>query len=438
MTAFSDDFLFGCATSAYQIEGGIENDWEQWARDGRLGPRAPCGRATDHWNRYEEDFDRLVELGAGAYRFSVEWARVEPEPGRYDEDAIQRYVEMVDALRTRGVEPFVTLLHFTHPTWFHERCPWHDLGGEAPERFGAFARRMAEAFGERVRFYTVLNEPNVWIEGAYVAGLIPPRTKSLQAAGAAMAGLLAGHAKAAAALRSVVPGVQIGVAHNHVRFEPSRGAHPFDRVARHYVEHFHNRVFLEGLTTGRLRFGHIPGLRMAHDVPEAVGTLDFVGVNYYARVFVEARLSGFEVFYEDRAGRGVTDLGWEVHPEGLTLALTEAGRHGLPVYVTENGLDDRDDSRRSAYLYDHLQAVLAARRAGTDVRGYFFWSLVDNFEWLEGFVPSFGLYAVDRDTLERTPTNAAELFRTIAKSRRLPEARPAQQTRPGDGRTPVG
>lgn len=432
-----DDFLFGCATSAYQIEGGIENDWERWAREGRLGPRDPCGRATDHWNRYEEDFDRLVEIGADAYRFSVEWARVEPEPGRYDEGAIAQYVQMVDALRTRGVEPFVTLLHFTHPTWFHDTCPWHDLEGDAPERFAAFARKMAEAFGERVKFYTVLNEPAVWIEGAYIAGLIPPRLKGIRLAGAAMAGLLRAYARASSVLREVVPGVQLGIAHNIVSFEPSRAWHPFDRIARHYVDHFHNRAFVEALRTGRLTIGHVPWVRVSHDVSDVVGTVDFIGVNYYARVFVEAGIRSVKVFYEDRSGRGVTDLGWEVYPEGLERALVDASALGVPVYVTENGLDDRDDSRRAAYLYDHLAAVASARAAGVDVRGYFFWSLIDNFEWLEGFVPSFGLYAVDRDTLERTPTAAAALFGQVARGRTLPDVRPDERVRRGTGRKHV-
>jgi beta-glucosidase len=435
-------FLLGCATSAYQVEGGITNDWSAWAEAGRLkDPHTRCGAAADHWRRYAEDFDLLRDLGADAYRFSVEWARVEPEPGRYDAAALAGYRDRVRALRARGVEPVVTLLHFTHPPWFHQTCPWHAGGGQAAARFSAFVARVLEALDGQARIFTVLNEPGVWLAAAYLAGVIPPGLRSVGLLAEAGAELIRAHAAAARQIRAAVPGAQIGVAHHVLRMAPARPWHPLDRAAARYGAHVFNHAVPRALTNGVWQLGLLPGIRRRVDLPEAAGSLDFIGVNYYSRAFVQPRVlprPDLALFYEDRGGAGVTDLGWEVHPAGLTAALKELAAYRLPLYVTENGLDDRDDSRRAAYLHDHLAAVLDAVDAGVDVRGYFHWSLMDNFEWLEGFGPRFGLYTVDYATQARRPTRGAAHFQAIARARALPADRPPETRRPGAGRVKVG
>jgi beta-glucosidase len=414
--AFPPSFLFGCSTSAYQIEGGIENDWSAWERAGRCkDPATRCGHATDHWNRWERDVDLLAALGVQAYRFSVEWSRIEPRPGEWDEAAIARYVAIVDALRARKIEPFVTLLHFTHPPWFHAACPWHLE--DAPHRFGRFADRVASAFGDRVRFYTVLNEPAVWLTGAYLKGKIPPGEKSLLLLYAAASGLVRGHVRAHAAIKRAHPSAQVGVAKHYMHFSPSRATSPLDRIAARAIAHQFNHRFVRALMEKR--------------------ALDFLGINFYSRVYVET-LPRVEVFYEDRDGRGTSDLGWEIHPSGLSEAVLDMNRYGLPIYITENGIDDRDDSRRSAYLHDHLGALLDAMGVGADVRGYLHWSLLDNFEWLEGYLPRFGLYRVDYGDLTRTLTRGGEYFQRVIRERRLPELRPEARIRRGTGRVTPG
>lgn len=443
---FPDGFLFGCATSAYQIEGGIRNDWSLWEEAGRLKEgSARCGRATDHWNRWPGDFALLQSLGANAYRFSVEWSRIEPEPGRYDDRAIARYVEMASALRDLGIEPFVTLLHFTHPIWFHETCPWHSGGGRCVERFEAFAERMGRAFGDRVRFWTVLNEPGVWLTGAYLAGVIPPGRRNLLELGRAFVAQVRAHAAARRVLKRLSNGrAQIGIAHNVLRFAPARRDRLGDRLASRFAAEFYNHAFIRALVSGRVHIGGAPGFGFQIDeiVPEAAGTLDFLGINYYSRVFLEltpfsaGRMPWLSTFYEDRGTHGTTDLGWEIHPEGLTEALLDMARYQLPIYITENGLDDRDDSRRGAFLYDHLAAIRAAIARGADVRGYLHWSLVDNFEWLEAYGPRFGLFSVDYQTMARRRTRAADLYEAIIREQALPPARPEPRVRKG-GRTPV-
>ncbi len=434
-----DDFLMGCATSAYQVEGGIDNDWTAWSEAGRL--KTPCGRAVQHWQRWQQDFDLLEGLGANAYRFSIEWARVEPEPGVFNEAALAQYGRMAKDLRARGIEPCVSLLHFTHPRWFHDLCPWHDLNADAPARFARFTERVLQALDGAAEMFTVLNEPGVWLSAAYLGAAIPPGIANIAQLARAGAQMLRAHAAATRVIRAAVPRAKIGVAHNVLRFAPDRARHPADRIAAHYVAHAFNHALPRAFTTGKWQLGLLPGVRKSFDLPELVGSLDFLGVNYYSRVFVRPRLRpqpGVDLVYEDRDHRGVTDLGWEVYPQGMQETLQEMAGYGLPMYITENGLDDRSDTRRSAHLYDHLTEVLEARRQGIDVRGYFHWSLMDNYEWLEGFEPRFGLYRVDRDSFERTPTRASELFRQICSNRCLPERRPAQTRRPGTGRTLIG
>jgi beta-glucosidase len=439
LRAFPERFVFGCATSAYQIEGGITNDWSAWEAAGRLKDKdARNGLATDHWARWEQDFDLLAALGVGAYRLSIEWARVEPERGRYDQAAIAQYGRMLAGLRARGVEPFVTLLHFTHPPWFHGTSPWHEKN-DAPQRFAAFAERIAEIAAPHVQRWTVLNEPGVWLVGAYLAGVIPPGVRGLKNVAAAGAALLRAHGLATQKIRAARADAEIGVAHNVLRFAPSRAFHPIDRLAAAYVSRQFNHAIPRAFESGVFQLGETPGLRFVEPVPEAKGTLDFLGINYYSRVHVDTVLGRpfGRLSYDDREGRGISDLGWEIHPRGLTELLLEMKRYGRPIYITENGIDDRSDTRRAAFLHDHLGAVLDAVDRGVDVRGYFHWSLLDNFEWLEGYPPRFGLYRVDYPTQARTLTKGGEHYRTIIERRALPSVRPPEEKRLQTKPTPV-
>jgi beta-glucosidase len=440
---FPQHFLFGAATSAYQIEGGIENDWSRWEAEGRLkDPAARCARASDHWERWESDFDLLNRIGANAYRFSIEWARVEPKPGVFDDRAIDRYVKMIDGLRARGVEPMVTLLHFTHPAWFHEQTPWHMPGPEPADRFARFVEHLMPALAGRVKMYTVLNEPGVWLSGAYLGGVIPPGLKDRKALARAAVNMVRAHGRARAVIKKIGgEQVQVGIAHNMLRFLPARKFHPGDRLAAYLGSELYNHALIRALLTGRMRLAMIPGSGIADGhVPEAKDSLDFIGVNYYSRIFLKLKAFGgvgLDPFYEDRTGSGISDLNWEIYPAGLTECLVEMSKHGLPLYVTENGIDDRDDSRRATFLYDHLSAVLDAIDRGADVRGYMHWSLIDNFEWLEAFGPRFGLFRVDYQSYERTPTRAAELYREIIAAGALPDVRPAGVIKRGVGPQPI-
>jgi beta-glucosidase len=373
-------FLFGCATAAHQVEGGNSNDWTRWEAAGRT--REPSGAACDSWNRFDADLACLQALGANAYRLSIEWSRLEPAEGAWDA-AAARYREMLAKLRAAGIASMVTLHHFTLPTWVADRGGAEWAGGA--DAFAAFAVRSARAIGEPDLWCTV-NEPNVVAFMGYVAGIFPPGAHNPARALRVMRNLDRWHHAAVAALRSAGFHAPIGLAHHMRPMDPLNPANPAHRVAAKLFE------------------------RAFHAIPErGFADSDWIGLNYYSR---------------DRIGLGTVqptpgapqnDLGWEIHPEGLYRCLLALKRFGKPILVTENGICDAKGDKRPAFLADHLAAMARARDEGVDVRGYFHWSLLDNFEWAEGYAPRFGLYAVDPATFERTPASGAGEFRAAAR-----------------------
>jgi beta-glucosidase len=408
-------FLLGTATSAHQVEGGNDkNDWALFeAEAGRIARGERSGKADDHWNRVAEDVELMKKIGANAYRFSVEWSRVEPSSGFWDDAAWDHYQDEVNRLREAGIVPMVTLLHFTLPAWLAERG-----GLTAPDFARAFARFAGEAaarFGNSVELYCTLNEPNVAMYNGYVQGIFAPGQKSNSAAVAAFAGMVRAHGAAARAIRARNPNARIGVAMNLILFEPKRWYNLLDVVVTRFANSAFNWAFLDSVAAERVRF-RAPGFPSIDEPnPELSGSLDFIGVNYYRRDIVSFA-PGQPGLVRNEPGDGErTDLGWEIHPEGLLRVLREAHRrYGRPIYLTENGLADAAGAKRGPFIRDHLAAVSVAVREGIDVRGYFHWSLLDNFEWAEGFEPRFGLYRVDYATLERTAAPGAEVFAELA------------------------
>ena len=404
--------LFGVAVSHYQVEGNDPCDWTRWEAADRTKGGA-CGGAAGSWERYEEDAALAAGLGANAFRFSISWSRVEPRRGVFDEAALARYRRFVERLVSLGLEPVVTLHHYTHPAWFHDETPW--TSPSSVEAFVLFARHAARALAPHVRLYVPFNEPLVFLLGGFLDGQIPPGLADPRAAARALDHLFAAHAETAAVLREEAPGAAVGIAHNMMDFAPDRAGHPLDsRLARH-ARRVYNVAFLEAFATGRWDLRIPPFTRFKGRRDALVGSLDLVGVNYYSRLHVRF----------PAATRVLTQFAYRD-----AALLSDAGRLGLPVLVTENGLADGRDALRPAFLRSHLAALAAAEAAGVQVAGYLHWSLLDNFEWLDGYGPKFGLFSVDPATLERRPRPATEVFRELGKSflgRAMPET-PAQKS----------
>jgi len=412
-----NDFLWGAATSAYQLEGGPGSDWARWEAAGRLNARHErCGGATGHDRSWPADFALLPAIGANAYRFSVEWSRIEPRRGAIDGPALADVRRRLERLRALGIEPMLTLFHYTHPAWFWE-LGWDSPGGR--KAFAAFASRIADAAGDLVTWYSVLNEPLVFVLGGFLDGCIPPGRKSFAEGARALEGMLHGHVEAASILRDANPRARFGMAHNMLDFAPERPRAWTDRRLAQAADRFYNRALLDAMATGDVDL-HLPFVgRSRFPVAGLPESVDFVGVNYYSRLHLRfpgrSRIAG-DFSYRDRHGRGFTDLGWEIHPAGLAAVLRAAGGIGRPVIVTENGIATRQDAVRADFLREHALVMRHAMNAGVDLRGYFHWSLMDNFEWLEGFAPRFGLFEVDYATFARRRRPSADVFAELGKT----------------------
>jgi beta-glucosidase len=399
--AFPEGFLLGCATSAHQVEGGnTGNDWWDWeARPHRIRDGSRSGDACGWWSgRAEEDLTLAAELGQNAHRLSLEWSRLEPEPGRYDAAAFERYEHLLAHLCRLGMRAMVTLHHFTLPRWVGERG-WLEPG-LAP-RFAKLAAECARRLGALVDLWATLNEPLVLAVMAYLGRAWPPGHGQAASCLRAIRSLRVAHLEAYAAIHRERPSAQVGIVLNMPVFEPARPQHRGDRAVTRAQRFLFNELFLRSL---RRRY-------------------DFIGLNYYGRYAVQFDLGAAGYVFgrhvqQPTVATGHTDWG-QIHPRGLTEQLVSLSASGVPVYVTENGLFDNDDRVRPAFLRDHLAAVFDALQRGADVRGYFHWSLIDNFEWAEGWSARFGLIAVDPAVQRRTPKASAEAYAAICRARGL-------------------
>lgn len=407
--------LWGVALSHYQVEGDDPCDWTDWEK--ALKTRGePCGDAVSSWEQYESDALLAKAAGANAFRFSISWSRVEPRSGAYSDDVLGRYRRLIEHLVAIDLEPVVTLFHYTHPSWFHATTPW--TSSASVERFARYTRKVVEALGNSVRMYVPLNEPLVFLLAGYLDGQIPPGIRDPVLFRTAFNNMLTAHAAAASVVRELNPDAAVGVAHNMMAFAPDRWWNPLDRLLARAAHRCYNESILEAFATGRWSFVLPPLLRIKGRSDDLPGSLDFFGVNYYSRLHFRSpgRERGIGDFhYRDRSGHGLTDNGWEVIPEMLTPLLIGASQAGFPLVVTENGIADGTDAMRGPFLTAHAREIEIVESRGVPIHGYFHWSLLDNYEWLDGYGPRFGLYEVDRSTMRRAARDSVAIFRDLGR-----------------------
>lgn len=421
-----DNFLLGCASAAHQVEGGLDNDWSRMEREQpqRIRDRSVSGIACDHYMRYREDLATLAAMHHTAHRFSIEWSRVEPREGVFLREALLHYRDVVRTCRALGMEPIVSLQHFTLPVWLADR------GGvrcaDAPRLFARFAAACAEALGEDVQWWVTINEPSVLAVFGYLYGEWPPLQPSIRGFLAALGGMARMHAAGYRAVHEVARAhgwaARVSVAHHE---RPMRPLSPRSRVQRAVAvlpNAIFNRWFLRACATGRL----LPPVGRGQKIAALRGSLDYLGLNYYSeqRVRFNARRLR-ELFAEPvvPSDLPLSSFGWTIDSGGLRRAVETLWRQfGLPIVITENGVADEGDELRPQFIVDHLSAVCEAVEAGADVRGYLHWTAMDNFEWAEGYSKHFGLLSVDRETLERTPKPSAAVFAEICRTRTVASA----------------
>lgn len=424
MLQFPKDFLWGVSTAAHQYEGGnLLNQWWEWERDGHIRSRDRSGDACDWWRNAERDLDLCAELGLNAIRISVEWSRIEPKRGEWNREAVERYREILKAIRSRGIRPLVSLHHFTHPIWFEQRGGFTHPAG--PGGFAVFAGRAQEFFGEFCEDWVTFNEPNVYTAFGYLFGEFPPgKQLDLRLAMLALMGLHQAHAFAYERLHAKQANARVGLAINYIHFHPATESRFDQWLAGVYHELF-NLSSLHFLQRGSLpSMWWLPTV----SVQDAKDRIDFIGLNVYSRLHVRFPYPLGKDFgpggifvppHVPQGDRGVDLPYGEAAPEVVTRAVRDYSVLRKPMYVLENGVPDRADRIRPWVMVNTLRHLYDLWHEGHDIRGYFHWSLVDNFEWCEGWTLRFGLYELEPHTQLRTPRPSADLYRKIVAQRGL-------------------
>ena len=438
---FPPGFLWGCATSAYQIEGSPMADgagasiWQRFGQTpGRISGGDTGDVACDHYRRMKDDVALMRDMGLTAYRFSLAWGRVMPDGrGRVNPAGLGFYERLVDELLAAGITPMATLYHWDLPVALDDRGGW--LNPDVAGWFADYATVVYKALDDRVKLWTTLNEPWVVVDGGYMHGVLAPGHRNANEAAMAAHNLMRAHASGVRAYRAEGRH-QIGLV---VNLEPKHlapDASPADRHASVLADAYMNRQYLDPAIKGSYpdELREVYGAAWPNWPVEEVAALavpiDFLGLNYYTRAVVKHDPEGWPVpvVAVKQKGGIYTETGWQLHPQSLTDTLVWMHEHygGLPLYVTENGaafydppsaIDGRiDDPLRVHYLHTHLQAVRNAIEQGADVRGYCAWSLFDNLEWAHGFSKRFGLIHVDFATLERTPKASAKFYADVIAS----------------------
>jgi beta-glucosidase len=415
---FPRGFLWGTATASHQVEGNnTNNQWWKWEEDGHTNGRS--GLACDWWGgRWKEDLDRAAEGGQNAHRFSVEWSRVQPTPDTWDEDALERYRVMLRGLHERGMTPMVTLHHFTDPLWLYDMCGWeHD---DVVPLFEKYVRKVVDALKEYCSYWVTINEPNVYALSGYVAGDFPACNKGLNVAMKVLANMVRGHSAAYRAIHEIQKEARVGFAHHHRPMVPRNPWSPLDRLMRNIRYEGLNMAFPSALSTGVMR---TPVAKVR--IPEAKGTQDFLGLNYYSVDTVSFHIGKpNELFthseYPKEADMSDTNFLANI-PEGLFDTIKWGMRlfPNLPILITENGVEDADDHMRPRYIAQHIHQMWRAVNFNFPVKGYFYWSLVDNFEWERGWTQRFGLWDLDVETQKRIKRPSADFYAEICKENGL-------------------
>ncbi len=409
---FPANFFWGASTSAHQVEGNNINDWSQWEIENcqRLSVKAKSsyafsglpgkkikniaenpnnyisGIACDHYNRFQEDFDLAGKLNHNAHRFSIEWSRVEPMEGKFNMKEIEHYRKVISSLKERNIEPFVTLWHFTIPIWLQDKGGWKTV--KVIDCFSRYVEKVVDSLKCEVVFWITINEPLIYATSAYLRGTFPAQEKNPISYFLVIKNLIKAHQSAFRIIKRINPKSRVGIAKSIIYFEAYKNK-LFNRSFKRIIDWWWNYYFLNQITDFQ----------------------DFIGLNHYFYNRINYGLNKNE-------NKIISDMGWELYPEAIYYVLKDLKKYRKTIYITENGLADTEDNKRAGYIKEILKNVHKAIEEGVDVRGYFYWSLLDNFEWDKGFWPRFGLIEVDYQSLDRKVRQSALEYSKLIKDNR--------------------
>ena len=401
MVQFPNSFYWGAATSSYQVEGDNSNaDWWPWEI---LTGKDHSAKACRHYELYEQDFDLVKDLNHNAHRLSIEWSRIEPQEGKFSEEALEHYINVIKALRSRGIEPMVTLHHFTNPIWFSSSGGW--TNPVSVKRFLLYCDFVVPALAPYVHFWFTINEPTVYFSHSYLWGMWPPQAKSFLKTKAVHDHMITGHIEAYRLIHRIYkdlkhPPPAVSFA-QHMQAIMGCTSSLKNRLAVAMREQLYNLEFIDHLTRHK--------------------TLDFIGVNYYSRHLVDVHSWWIgnllmETCKDNHHPLKKNSLGWDIYPQGLCHVLLNLKKYNLPVIIAENGICTANDQERWEFIQSHLKNVHLGMEQGVNVVGYLYWALMDNFEWAEGFTPRFGLIDIDYNTQQRTVRESAKKYAQVCKT----------------------
>jgi len=415
---FPKYFFWGTASAAHQVEGNCNNNnWYKWENSidengtPRIKNNQKSGNACNHWNLYKEDIELIKKLGVSHYRISIEWSKIQPNKNEFDTEAIHHYSEVINNLIANNITPVITLHHFTNPIWFDK------MGGFEKEEnihfFVNFCKKIFSLYSKKVKLWCTINEPGVYAFMGYFMGMFPPGTKNIKLAITVLTNLLIAHTRVYYALKKLPNGKhnKIGIVKNIMQFDPYRRWHFLDWIVCKITNKVYNKMTLSYLEKGRANI-YIPFIiNHKYEDKQAAGATDFFGLNYYSHIHLKFQLKNKEFLVNKYLKNDImTDMPYAMYPEGFYRAIKLVSKLNKPILITENGVADKKDNIRSLFISRYIYAMNKAINEGVNVIGYFYWTLMDNFEWVEGYNMKFGLYKVNFSTQKRELREGSKTF----------------------------
>jgi len=410
---FPQGFMWGAATASHQIEGhNFNSDWYAWELKGKIKDESSSHPGCNSEQNFSRDIDLVKNLNLNSYRFSIEWAKIQPSEDKFDEDVLNNYLILIKGLVKNNIDPMVTLFHFSLPLWFAQK------GGFEKEEnikyFLDFIEKFLQIVGDLVQFYIVINEPMVYVYQSYITGEWPPGEKNMEKSMIVARNLLRAYDKAYNIIKTYNNGAKVSIAKHTAVYIPNRKLSIFDNFTKKKVEKYFDHAFIDSIINNRYEkpFGKNEQADFSSD-------FDFIGINYYTKRYISYSKGNY--IFNDEKNEQKTDIGWYFYPEGIYDVLKRFKRYDRPLIITENGIADKEDRTRNLYIIKTINKIYEAMKDGINVAGYMHWSLMDNFEWVEGQKMCFGLYETHYSNLYFTLRSSGNVYSRIVYDNALNE-----------------